>query len=141
VKGEVSPPPDTQRSLVLPSSTPLSPVARALVGFGRAPARSGPLQHGPVDAAAASRDLVAAGAALALHAAVLAFLRRLRRGEELLSGIRQIRARRRRRQWRRTPWRPTRRSTSRSSSSPLGVSGASWLCPAMGGQRRSRPGR
>lgn len=98
--------------------------ALALIGFGRGPARSGPLQHGPPGAAdAASRDLVAAGAALAPHAAVPAFLGRLRRGVELVSRIRQIRARRRRQQWLGPPWRPTRRSTSLSSSSPLGVSG------------------
>ena len=63
-------------------------------------ARSGPPQHGPANAAdAASRDLVAVGAALTPHAAVPAFLGGLRRGVELVSGIRQIRARRRRQQW------------------------------------------
>lgn len=40
-----------------------------------------------------------------------------------MSGIRQIRASRRRWKWRGTPWRPTRRSTLRYSSSLLVVSG------------------
>lgn len=142
--------------------------ARALIGFSSVPARSGPPQHGPADAA--KSDLVAAGAALAPHAAVPAFIGGLRRGVELVSGIRQIRARRRRQQWWGPPWRPRCRSTSRSSSYPHGVSGekgrgsegkfhpfdafvwflcakcspcagASWWCAAMGGRRRSRQGR
>jgi len=119
---------NTKHAVVL--SSPLffhfrsSTVARALIGFGRVSARSGPPQHGPANAAdAASRDLVAVGAALTPHAAVPALLVGLRRGVELVSGIRQIRARRRRQQWWGPPWRPTPRSSSRSSSSPLGVSG------------------
>uniref|UniRef100_A0A0A9EIB6 Uncharacterized protein n=1 Tax=Arundo donax TaxID=35708 RepID=A0A0A9EIB6_ARUDO len=135
---------NTQLSLALSfRSAPLSPPspARTLIGFARAPARSGQPKHGPADdAATASRDLVAAGAALAPLAAVPAFLGGLRRGE-LVSRIRQIRANRRRRQWWGPPWRPMRRSTSRSSSSPPSASGASWWCRAMGGRRRSRRDR
>jgi len=69
-------------SLVLPgccNAVGMGALDPAVRGFGCVPARTGPLQHGPADAAdVASPVLVAVGAAMAPHASVQAFLGRLR---------------------------------------------------------------
>jgi hypothetical protein len=81
-------------SLILPGccdAVGMGALDPAVRGFGCVPARTGPPQHGPADAAdAASPVLVAAGAALAPHASVQAVPWEVAMGEELVSGIHQI---------------------------------------------------
>jgi len=107
-------------NILLSSSTPLFPSstdACVLIGFGRVPARTGPLQYGPSDAAdAASPVLCSCGSCIGAPRGRSGVPWEVVVGE---AGIHQIRARRRRQQWWGPSWWSMCHLTSCSCRSPL----------------------